>query len=153
MTIRTLLLLLVMSLLVPAMVAAVWTVTYTYRTERSLFERNLRDSARALSMVVDTELSNRAAIARVLAASSRLDEGAGISADDLARFEKQARLALGDSNAWVELSADDRVLMSTRPNPPPGRAAPREGAIRPPVDSSAIVPLHQTADDKLLRAA
>ncbi len=153
MKIRALLLLLVMAVVLPAGVASVWTIAYTYRAERSLLERNLQDSARALSMVVDAALSQRAAIARVLASSSRLDAGADASADDLAQFERQARMALGDSGAWVEVSADDQVLLSTRSSPPAGTAAPRQGAIRPMSAAPAIAPLHQTASDKTMRAA
>jgi signal transduction histidine kinase len=153
MKIRALLLLLVLSVILPAAVATVWTIAYTYRTERALLERNLRDSARALSMVVDAELSNRAAIAKVLALSSLLDAGSAASASDLASFGQRARLALGDSGAWVELSASDQVLLSTRPPAPAGHAAPRQGAIRPMTDTPAIAPLHQTATDTELRAA
>ncbi len=152
MKIRAMLLLLVLAVLVPAAIAAVWTIAYTYHTERALRERNLRDSARALSMVVDAALSQRAAIAKVLALSSWLDAGADASASELAAFERQARLAV-DSHAWVELSANDRVLLSTRPNSPAGPAVPRAGAVRPLSREPAIAPLHHTESDGRLRAA
>ena len=51
-TIRSRLLLLVLSVLLPAVAAAGWLIARTYAAEREAQERNLRDTARALSMVV-----------------------------------------------------------------------------------------------------
>ncbi|HEY8878780.1 MAG TPA: hypothetical protein VIN03_14525, partial [Roseateles sp.] len=64
-TIRSRLLLLVLSVLLPGMLGVAWLIASTYEAERDAHERNLRDTARALSMLVDGELSRRAAIAHV----------------------------------------------------------------------------------------
>jgi hypothetical protein len=52
MSIRLRLLVLVLSALLPAVVAAAWVVLQTYQHEREVAQRGLRDTTRALSMVV-----------------------------------------------------------------------------------------------------
>ncbi len=113
-TIRSRLLLLVLLVLLPGMLGAVWLIGSTVHAERSAQESNLRDTSRALSMVVDRELAQRAAVARVLAQSRWLDDAPGLSTEQLAGFERLALRALEGMQGWVELRAADRTLFDTR---------------------------------------
>jgi hypothetical protein len=64
-SIRSRLLLLVVAVLLPAVAAALWIIGQTFKSEREALERNLRDTTRALSMVVDHELALRGEISRL----------------------------------------------------------------------------------------
>ncbi|MFG6432195.1 ATP-binding protein [Pelomonas parva] len=124
-TIRSRLLLLVLAVLLPGMLGVGWLIGSTYEAERDAHQRNLRDTARAMSMLVDGELSRRATIAHVLSQSPDLD---GTVPPDLARrlaFEQQARRTMQGLDGWVELRAPGRVLLSTR-QPPGAYGAPAE---------------------------
>ncbi|MFG5411085.1 hypothetical protein ABXN37_26995 [Piscinibacter sakaiensis] len=72
-TIRSRLTLLVLFVLLPAAIGVVWLVGRTFVAERESHVRMLRETARAMSLLVDRELAGRAAMAQVLAQSSRLD--------------------------------------------------------------------------------
>ncbi len=126
-SIRSRLLLLVFSLLLPGMLGVAWLVGSTYQAEREAHERNLRDSARAMSQLVDTELARRATIAQMLAQSRWLDEAPPLSEQNLAKFRLQAQQVLKGLGGWVELRAADRTLLDTRatePSPPSRTPAP-----------------------------
>jgi signal transduction histidine kinase/CheY-like chemotaxis protein len=125
-SIRSRLLLLVMSVLLPAMAGALWVIAEAFQAERAALERGLRDTAGALSMVVDRELTQRAAIARTLSMSIALDKAPSIEPPDLATFDRQAQHAMQGLSGWVELRSADRLLLSTRPaaeNGPPAAPA------------------------------
>ena len=152
-TIRFRLLLLVLSVLLPSMLGMGWLIVSALQTERAAHERTLRDTARALSMVVDRELAQRAAIARVLSQSRWLDEGEAVTLEQLRGFEPQARRALQGLDGWIELRARGRVLLDTRWTP--GTVASTEGtplASVQPDDSAALadvpllLPLRKTQD-------
>ena len=119
-SIRSRLLLLVMSVLLPAIAGALWVIADAFKAERAALERGLRDTAGALSMVVDRELTQRVAIARTLSMSIALDKAPALQPEDLSAFERQARHAMQGLSGWVELRSADRLLLSTRP---PGGAA------------------------------
>jgi signal transduction histidine kinase/ActR/RegA family two-component response regulator len=138
-SIRSRLLLLVLSVLLPALLAAVWLIVRTYGNERDLQRNSLRDVTRALSMVVDAELRQRAAIARVLAGSPLLDDGPPTSAAQLALFEQQARQALRGLEGSVQLRSADALLLDTRGAS--GRAPDQPAALDPLTESPAVVPL------------
>ncbi len=129
-SIRSRLLLLVLSVLAPGVVAALLLIAHTYTVEREALQRNLRETTRALSLVVDSELSRRATIASVLALSRALDNAPDLSDEQLAVFERQARQGLRDMGGWVELRSRDRTLLSTRPvqHPTATAAAPQDAA-------------------------
>jgi signal transduction histidine kinase len=114
-SIRSRLLLLVMSVLLPAIAGALWVIADAFQAERAALERGFRDTASALSMVVDRELTQRAAIARTLAMSVALDQAPSLGPEQLAVFERQARHAMQGLSGWVELRSADRLLLSTRP--------------------------------------
>ena len=114
-TIRSRLLLLVLSVLLPGMLGVAWLIASTYEAERDAHERTLRDTTRALSMLVDGELSRRAAIAHVLAQSPALDGPGPLNEERRLAFEHLARRAMQGLDGWVELRAPGKLLLSTRP--------------------------------------
>jgi signal transduction histidine kinase len=113
-SIRSRLLLLVMSVLLPAIAGALWVIAEAFQAERAALERGLRDTAGALSMVIDRELTQRAAIARTLSMSIALDKAPSMGPQELATFDRQARHAMQGLSGWVELRSADRLLLSTR---------------------------------------
>ena len=124
-TIRSRLLLLVLAVILPCMLGVSWLIGSTYEAERDAHERNLRDTARALSMLVDGELARRAAIAQVLAQSPALDSPGPLDAERRRGFERLARRALQGMDGWVELRIPGKVLLSTRL--PEGRGGESDG--------------------------
>jgi signal transduction histidine kinase len=114
-SIRTRLLLLVLALLLPGILGLGILVANTYRAEREANLRMLRDTARALGLVVEVELRRRAAIAQVLSGSRWLDGAPAITPDELRGFERLARRALPGIDGWIELRAPHGVLLDTRP--------------------------------------
>lgn len=128
-SIRTRLLLLVMAVLLPAVAAAVWVVAQTWLTEQKALERHMRDTTRALSMVIDQELAHRAVIARVLSLSRMLDSAPDVPTEQLQLFGMQARRAMQGLGGWVEMYSADRELLNTRlpaPDKPTPPAALRD---------------------------
>ncbi|UXH80538.1 ATP-binding protein [Roseateles amylovorans] len=113
-SIRTRLLLLVVSVMLPGVLAALWVSWQTWNDERDALVRRMRDNTRALSMVVDRELTQRAGIARVLSLSQMLDNAPQLSPEELATLELQSRRAMQGLGGWVELTAGDRTLFTTR---------------------------------------
>ncbi|RZJ08247.1 MAG: response regulator [Rubrivivax sp.] len=113
-TIRSRLLLLVLSVLLPSMLGVGWLIGSAYEAERDAHERNLRDTSRALSMLVDAELSRRATIAHVLSQSPELDGPVPPEAERRLAFEQQARRTMLGLDGWVELRAPGRSVLSTR---------------------------------------
>jgi signal transduction histidine kinase/ActR/RegA family two-component response regulator len=114
MLIRSRLLLLLLSVLLPAVIAAVFIITKTYSAERQANQRVLSDTARALSLVVDRELLQRASLIRGLSLSRALDAGAELSLEDLQAFEIQAHRTLQEVGGWLELRSEAALLLDTR---------------------------------------
>lgn len=142
-SIRSRLLLLVLSIILPGMLGVAWLIASTYEAERDAHERTLRDTARALSLLVDGELTRRAAIAHVLAQSPALDDPAAFDADRRLGFERLARRAMQGMDGWVELRAPGQVLLSTRL--PEGRATGGPGPDTL-ADTAAMWPLMPLTD-------
>ncbi|WP_269633370.1 hybrid sensor histidine kinase/response regulator [Pelomonas sp. BJYL3] len=117
MSVRTRLVMLVLAVVLPGTLAALWAA---WRAGEERLVRHLRDDARALSMVVDRELAQRAAIARVLALARTLDTLPDIEPAQLQLLETQARRAVQGLDGWVVLSTPDEVLFSTRLAPSTG---------------------------------
>lgn len=139
-TIRSRLLLLVLSILLPGMLGVGWLIGSTYEAERDAHRRTLRDTARALSMLIDAELSRRTTIAHVLSQSTSLDGPAPLDAEHRAMFERVARRAMQGLGGWVELRAPGKLLLSTRG--PPG--VPSEGPAPAALSANAqMLPLLQ----------
>jgi len=113
-TIRSRLLLLVLSVLLPGLAGVGWLIHNTFSAEREANERTLRETSRALSQVVDAELGRRAAVAQVLAQSSALDAAPALSPADRRMFALHARRALQGMDGWIELSDASGTLLDTR---------------------------------------
>lgn len=141
-SLQTRLILLVLAVLLPALCAAVWVLGLTYRLERESSEHLLAETTRALSLVLDRDLAQRAMVVRALASSSPLDRAPDLSPAALRRFGQQARHTLAGFDGWLELRSADRVLFSTRPAP---RGTPGLGTMPALVDSPVIEPLQRDA--------
>ena len=136
-TIRSRLLLLVLAVLLPGLLGMAWLIDSTFRAERAANERTLRDTSRALSLVIDSEIGLRATVARLLAQSRWLDEAPALTTQQLQAFDLQARRALQGLDGWIELRSASGVLLDTRtstasvPTVPPPTAGAGELADLP----------------------
>lgn len=135
-SIRSRVLLLVLAVLLPGILGVAWLIQDTYAAERRAYERTLHETTRALSLAIDSELLQRAVIARSLSRSRWLDGPGPPSASSLRNFEDQALRALGGLQGWVELYDDAQVLLDTRqpgvqPQQAPRRALVTEAAVQP----------------------
>ncbi|HET9643820.1 MAG TPA: ATP-binding protein [Burkholderiaceae bacterium] len=120
MSVRLRLFMLVLCVVVPSLAATVWLVASTFQREKQSTEVRLRETARALSMVVDRELGRREAVAWTLATSP------SIASRDFAAFHAQAREATQALGGWVVLYDGQGMLLNTsRPfGAPLARRAP-----------------------------
>lgn len=109
MRIRTRLLILVLSILVPSFVAAALAVAYVYREEQKAQMQNVADATRGFALLVDHELRRHAGVLHTLANTNSLRTG------DLAQFHAYARrVAPNDEAAIVLADLDGRQLVNTR---------------------------------------
>ena len=131
-SIRSRVLLLVLATLLPGMLGLAWLLSHTYSAEREANERTLRETARAVSQVIDGELLRRATIARVLAQSRLLDAPAPARAPELDQVEQQARRALVGLEGWIELRSAGQVLFDTRGDAFSGRSLPVHALAQQP---------------------
>lgn len=116
-SIRTLLVLLVLAILFPALLVGLWVVGLTKQLTRDGNQRLLEESARGLSMVLDLELAQRAGVVRALALSRMLDAAPNIPPTTLRAFDEQARRTLTGLEGWLEVRSANRVLINTRLDP------------------------------------
>lgn len=115
---------LVLAVLIPAVIAGgllMWTV---YRQQREFVERQMMETARALSLVVDREIGQKEVLLEVLASSPHL------RSEDWAAFDAQARQATRGGDTWVVVFGPDG-LQKVNTNLPPGAPLPK-GAGRAP---------------------
>ena len=118
MSLRARLMLLVLSLLLPAILAAATLIWKGYSEQRRSLEVQIIETARALSLVVDRDLGKNEVLLQALASSPALSRG------DWAAFDAQARVAARRMDATVSLIGPDGYLVaSTRA--PPGTPMPR----------------------------
>ncbi|MCC2974123.1 ATP-binding protein [Massilia sp. IC2-476] len=109
MRIRTRLLILVLSILVPSFIAAALAVSYVYREEQKSQTQSVAEATRGFAMLVDNELRGRAAILRTLAESPTLRDGRLDKFYDYAR-----RVAPGRESVIVLSDLEGRQLVNTR---------------------------------------
>jgi signal transduction histidine kinase len=98
MRIRSRLLLLTLAILVPAFFGSAIAVAYVFQEQQAIVRDNLRETARALALVLDKELATREAVLRTLAASPALAQG------DLKAFYQFAKSVGEKSDAAIILS-------------------------------------------------
>lgn len=137
-SIRTRLIALVLAVLLPALWAGLWVLDLTGRMARDSSERLLEETTRALSMVLDRELTQRAVAARALASSRLLDAAPQLSPASLRDFDEQARRTLTGLEGWLELRSDSQVLVNTRNAP---GTTPRHTDVPPLVRAPTIQPM------------
>ena len=147
-SIRSRLLLLTLAWMLPSLAAGLWMVDRTVQSEREANERTLRETSRALATVVDREIRQRAAVARLLAVSASPEAAPALGGDERGRLARQAPAALAGLDGWMEYSVDGQLLLSTRPGPAPlpaatALAAAASGAAGA---NAYIDPLRQQAD-------
>ena len=132
MSIRTRLLLLVFAVWLPAMAGFGVLARSTYLHETQAATQHIRDLARSISLVVDSELDKRAAIAYTLGAARSLKEG------ELERFYEHARRATeGTGNTVLVVDATRQVLNTRKPF---GSELPLRGWVTdPPLVSGAPI--------------
>lgn len=118
MRIRSRLLILVLSILVPAFVAAALAVAYVYREEQKAQMQGVAEATRGFALLVDNELQAHGGVLRTLAAASSLRTG------DLRQFDEFARrMAPGRETVIVLTDLEGRQLVNTRQ--PSGAALPQ----------------------------
>src|SRR5450830_1622534 len=106
---RNQLLLLALSILVPAFLASGWAVWYVYQNEQAKQEDNLRETARGFAMIVDSELKIREATLRTLANAPVLETG------DVTAFYSFAKLMAPTPVSTIILKDEfGRQLLNTR---------------------------------------
>lgn len=113
-SIRSRLILLVLSILVPALLTGWWVMSLSHRLAREANQALLEDTARALSTVLSLELAQRAGVVRSLALSRMLESAPDIPLGTLREFDDQARRSLTGLEGWLEVRSARRVLINTR---------------------------------------
>jgi PAS domain S-box-containing protein len=108
-TIRGRLVLLTLGLLIPGLLIGGYLLWDSYRNSRTAFDRQLLETARALSLVVDRELGQAAALNRALATSVNLQSG------NMRGFDDQARKVEQSETTWIVVSDEKgNQLVNTR---------------------------------------
>ncbi|MGJ9418974.1 response regulator [Massilia sp. CMS3.1] len=106
---RTRFLLLVLSVLVPSFIASALAVAYVYRDAQDAQNRSMAETARAMALLVDSELEKKEEVLRALAASPALAGG------DLASFYEHARTVVPPPESTVILfDLRSHQLLNTR---------------------------------------
>ncbi len=118
MRIRTRLLILVLSVLVPSFIAAALAVAYVYREEQKAQTQNVEEAARAFALLVDNELQAKAGILHTLAGAPSLHMSNLRQFYDFAR-----RMAPGPETVIILADPEGRQLINTRQ--PFGAALPQ----------------------------
>lgn len=97
------------SVVAPAVLLAGWLVYDVQQQQRQALERQLSETARALSLVVDRQIGQAEALLQGLATSPHLARG------DYAAFHAQARAAMTMPGKWIVLEdTDGQQLVNTR---------------------------------------
>ncbi len=107
-TVRRRLLLMALSLVVPAMIFMALLARAEYGDSRARFERQLVATTRALVVATDRQIGQGQSILQTLAVSPALASG------DIPAFERQARAAIRGGDGWVLLIDNERQLVNTR---------------------------------------
>jgi two-component sensor histidine kinase len=106
-TVRRRLFLMALSLVVPAMIFMTLLAYTEYGESRARYERQLIATTRALVLATDRQIGQGQSILQTLAVSPALING------DIPAFERQARAAVRDSEAWIVLIDDQRQVVNT----------------------------------------
>jgi len=118
-TVRRRLLLMALSLVVPAMIFMTLLARAEYADSRARYEQQLIATTRALVVATDRQIGQGQSILQTLAVSPALASG------DIPAFERQARAAVRGADGWILLIDNQHQLINTRL--PPGALPPRAG--------------------------
>ena len=116
-TVRRRLLLMALSLVVPAVLFMTLLARAEFGESRARYERQLIATTRALVLATDGRIGQGQSILQTLAVSPALISG------DLPAFERQARAAVQGGDGWIVLVDGDRRLVDT--HLAPGAPLPR----------------------------
>ena len=109
MRLRSRLLLLVSAVVAPAMLAGGIALAYVYAEERAFHRESMQETARALALSLDREMTRREAVLSTLAASLSLSLG------ELDRFHRHAvEVAQRTDSAIILSDLDGRQIVNTR---------------------------------------
>lgn len=142
---------LVLSVLLPAFLAAMLAIGYVYQEEQARQEAGLKEAARTFSLLVDNELQARQKILRTIANAPSLASG------DLSTFYEFAlKNAPTADTTIVLIDASGRQLLNTRlplGSDLPARRAPgieelirRDGGVSPLVSDVFLAPIGKRHD-------
>ncbi|RZJ14976.1 MAG: hybrid sensor histidine kinase/response regulator [Acidovorax sp.] len=148
---KTQLFALVLSVVVPASIAAMLAIWYVYQEEQATQETGLKEAARTFSLLVDNELQSRQRILRTLANAPSLARG------DLREFYEFAkRNAPTPDTTIILIEKSGRQLLNTRTplgaDLPTQRAASinelmkRDGGVAPLVSDAFTAPIGKRYD-------
>lgn len=121
-SLRARLFVLALAILLPALATGGLAMATAYGRETAALEQTLKETTRALSLVIDRELALREALAW------SLSDAPSLSLPDLAAFDVQARSATRTSGGWVVVT--EHPLTGQAPwqivntSVPPGRPLP-----------------------------
>jgi two-component sensor histidine kinase len=118
-TVRRRLLLMALSLVVPATIFMALLARAQFGESRARYERQLVATTRALVLATDRQIGQGQSILQTLAVSPALISG------DIPAFERQARAAVQGGDGWIVLLDNERQLVNTRW--PAGAPTPRIG--------------------------
>jgi hypothetical protein len=118
-TVRRRLLLMALSLVVPATIFMALLARAEFGESRARYERQLIATTRALVLATDRQIGQGQSILQTLAVSPALISG------DIPAFERQARAAVQGGDGWIVLIDNERQLVNTRL--PRRRPLPRPG--------------------------
>jgi signal transduction histidine kinase/CheY-like chemotaxis protein len=109
MNIRTRLLVLVLSILIPSLIAASVALWFVYDAQQDAQQKSMTETAGAIALLVDNELQTSEAILRTLATSKAIAE------DDFQAFYEQARrMAPPEYSTIIIADPAGRQLLNTR---------------------------------------
>jgi two-component sensor histidine kinase len=118
-TVRRRLLLMALSLVVPATIFMALLARAEFGESRARYERQLMATTRALLLATDRQIGQGQSVLQTLAVSPALISG------DIPAFERQARAAVQGTDGWIVLLDNERQLVNTRH--PAGAPPPRIG--------------------------
>ena len=107
-TVRRRLLLMALSLVVPATIFMALLARAEFGESRARYERQLIVTTRALLLATDRQIGQGQSVLQTLAVSPALISG------DIPAFERQARAAMQGGDGWIVLIDGDRQLVNTR---------------------------------------
>lgn len=109
MPIRTRLLFLVLSLIIPAFIAAMLAVGFVYKEMSDARKKSLAEAATAMSLLIDNTMQTTEGILRTLASSPALEQG-----DLNAFYDHARRIAPPEYSVVVLMDLSGKQLLNTR---------------------------------------